>query len=282
MKVGLGLIHTFWRVVGMRRVGAIMKQVYPSAYGETIFSFGRHDDQKENTTSNNDNAGNNSNGLVALTIDDGLVRRRSSLEDDDAGSSSCSMVQDVCDLLATYNAHATFFVCTKYTKREDAMMLQKAGHDFGNHLEEDLSGHYFRLSKDEFRNCLLDCDKFLRDECGIIPQQGQPKIKWFRAPQGVMTKSMNEVLKEEGIMNVLGDCYVDDWAFAEAGNTDRVAPLMLKQVRPGSIAIFHMPQHGFREGCLNAIKEFLDGLQKRGMRCVSLNEIEQYYSTTEN
>ena len=51
-----------------------------------------------------------------------------------------------------------------------------------------------------------------------------------------MTAVMNKVVREEeqGLMkHVLGDCYCDDWAFAEAGNVSCVAPLMLRQVQGG-------------------------------------------------
>ena len=90
-----------------------------------------------------------------------------------------------------------------------------------------------------------------------------------------MTRYMAEVVKEEGMTHVLGDCYCDDWCFAEAqdgvhprGGADEqahasdpaetkerqspVANLMLKQVHAGggSILILHMPQQGFWEaGC---------------------------------
>ena len=119
---------------------------------------------------------------------------------------------------------------------------------------------------------------------------------------------MKEVINEEGMIHVLGDCYCDDWAFAEyydkynnnnnnnnenddEDNEDRisrqhqkrkmesVAYLMLQQVQSGSIAIFHMPQYGFREGCYDAIQQFLIGIQKRGMKCISLSEMMEKKNT---
>jgi peptidoglycan/xylan/chitin deacetylase (PgdA/CDA1 family) len=251
MQVGTGLIHSFWNVAawsGMRRLGTFLQRAYPSAYADTAF-FKKDMD----------------GAIVALTIDDGLAR-----------NPDCSMVGEVRDLLKAYNAHATFCVCTDYTTRSDALLLlEDNGNEFGNHLQEDRSGYYFRLSKDAFRQALREANQFLKEECEVVCP------KWFRAPQGVMTTSMSEVVREEGMTHVLGDCYCDDWAFAEDGDTRRVAPLMLKQVQSGSIAIFHMPERGFREASFEALKKFLEGVNERGMRCVSLTEMMEMGEATD-
>jgi peptidoglycan/xylan/chitin deacetylase (PgdA/CDA1 family) len=254
MKVTTTLLRSVWNLatwIGMRRLGPILKRSYPSAYRDTIFCW-------EGTAE--------VQGYMALTIDDGLCRN------DDV---SCSMVQEVRELLRSYNAHATFFVCTDYTtpqvvEEEVLGDLLQDGHELGNHLREDRSGYYCHLEKEDFRKELLRANGILqkRNIAGVSP-------KWFRAPQGRMSRAMCEVLQEEGMVHVLGDCYCDDWAFAEDGDTKAVAPLMLNQVQPGgSIAIFHMPERGFREASLQAMKEFLDGTKERNLRCVSLTEME--------
>lgn len=92
-----------------------------------------------------------------------------------------------------------------------------------------------------------------------------PRNDGFVRHRGLLTETMQQVLIEEGNMrHVLGDCYCDDWRFAADvdGETvsaeqrkqhmKHVADLMLSQVQPGSIAILHMPERGFREGTLDA------------------------------
>jgi len=76
--------------------------------------------------------------------------------------------------------------------------------------------------------------------------------------------------------NIMGDCYCDDWAFAEKNpsTTKRlVAPLMLEQVQDGSIAIFHMPQVGFRETTIEAIRDFLEGMKERNINVVTVSDL---------
>jgi peptidoglycan/xylan/chitin deacetylase (PgdA/CDA1 family) len=238
--------------------------------------------------------------------------------------SSSSMVQEVCTILKEYgnNAKATFFVCTDYTKVEEAQIVLQNGHELGNHLQKDVSGYYCNLSKQDFRTVLLEANQFLEqdvlfssgsitsttvatdendteeEENTIISpqlvdkhphQSSSTKIKWFRAPQGRMSVAMQEVLAEEGMVNVMGDCYCDDWSFTEAydkapagtiidDDITIVADLMLQQVQPGSIAILHMPERGFRESMTIILKAFLKGCQEKNLRCVTVSELVRRYN----
>jgi peptidoglycan/xylan/chitin deacetylase (PgdA/CDA1 family) len=273
MTVTTTFLRSFWSLatrIGMRRLGTLLKRWYPSAYGDTIFYFDA----------------DGVDGYVALTIDDGLCRG----ED----PSKNSMVQNVHELLHSYQAHATFFVCTEYTAaaaaRDQALVLLQDGHELGNHLAEDRSGYYCHLSKADFQNELLQANQRIQDisigststSTATSSSAYPAPPRWFRAPQGRMTSVMCQVLQEQGMTHVLGDCYCDDWAFAEhdggGGEYTRgvVAPLMLSQVQPsGSIAIFHMPERGFREASLGALQEFLEGCRQRNLQCISLTEMMQ-------
>lgn len=154
-------------------------------------------------------------------------------------------------------------------------------YEFGNHLKEDKSGFYYKLDEEEFATELDESNEILQQALRGTVNNGTgtspvvPTIQWFRAPQGVMSPAMCQVLRDRQMIHVLGDCYCDDWAFAEKlGSTMQlVAPLMLKQVQSGSIAIFHMPQRGFRETTFNALEEFLEGLKERNLRAVTLTEL---------
>merc|ERR1711976_480602 len=127
---------------------------------------------------------------------------------------------------------------------------------------------------------------------------------WFIAPQFIMTAQMKESVDKLGLTSVLGDVYCDDWKFAEdvdkflkeqherstsstSTSTSQVAltgdatcrtvmedigKLLLSQAQPGSIAILHMPEKGFREGLIYTLEEFLRGAQERGWECCSLTD----------
>jgi polysaccharide deacetylase 2 family uncharacterized protein YibQ len=57
---------------------------------------------------------------------------------------------------------------------------------------------------------------------------------------------------------------------------------MMKQVQGGSIAIFHMPQRGFRESTLDAIREFLDGMKERNLKVVTVSDLLRHEEDKKN
>ena len=249
-RPALVALKSVWKVatlLGMRRLSNLLKRWYPSAYQDTIFYV---DDAPD--------------GCVALTIDDGLSR---------GGSETC-MVQDLVAMLQKYNAHATFFVCSDYmTTPQDVQVLMEHGHELGNHLTRDVSGYYSKLSSNDFTSELKQCNRILKEEFGY-----SCPLRWFRAPQGLMTATMAKAVRDEGMQSVLGDCYCDDWAFGEAkhsGSSTSVPVLMLRQAHvAGSIAIFHMPERGFRASCLQMIEKFVQDAQVKGLKCVTLSELK--------
>ncbi|CAB9523885.1 Polysaccharide deacetylase [Seminavis robusta] len=274
------IVKPFWKAAtwfGIRKLTGTL-QGFVGPYSDTLTHF--------DTTA----------PIVALTIDDGLSR----------GGPDVSMVQDVLQVLKKYDATATFFVCTEYVEdqQDDVMALLEAGHELGNHMQEDLSMHYFRLPKEEFQKQLRDVNQVL-DELEQRQQQkstensvGTRNLRWFRAPQGILTSSMKQAMDDAPIpmQHVLGDCYSDDWKFAQDMDSttpedfdaencravmDEIGQVMLKQAQEGSIAIFHMPQRGFRQGTLYALEYFLQGIQDRGWKCCSLTNMQQMIENNE-
>ena len=281
-RMKIGAIHTVWKLAtwtGLRRIGDMTKKVHAGAYGDSIWYFDDNTTTMDsiNTTTSTPTQSptpHPMDGVMALTIDDGLFSNRGTGENN-------SMVEEILELLKSYKAHATFMCCTKYTSPSQVKLVREAGHEFGNHLYDDpVPNYYAKMSKDVFRTHLHKSITYLVEDCGI-PRQD---LHWFRAPQGLMSKAMKDVVAEERLINVFGDCYCDDWAFAEYGtqNTAPVAPMMLHQFdrntrvdNRGSIAIFHMPERNFRESTYKAIKEFLEGMQQRNIRCVTVTELSK-------
>ena len=261
------VIKPFWKFagwLGMRRLTGFLQANLEDAYGDTLSYFAT--DQP----------------IIGLTIDDGLSR----------GGPATSMAPEVLQTLKKYEAHATFFVCTDYLKDQENHVhsILQDGHELGNHMQADRSFYYSKLSRTEFRSLLLEANDALEAlENTSEGVQRDSKTRWFRAPQGILTKEMRDVLIEEGSMrHVLGDCYCDDWRFAQAVDDKdeekrtyamgQVADLMLAQVETGSIAIFHMPEQGFRQGTLVALELFLQGIQEKGWKCLCLTEMEESQS----
>ena len=103
------------------------------------------------------------------------------------------------------------------------------------------------------------------------------RIRWYRAPQGVYTNAMKQVLEDNrgdaSIRHVLGDCYCDDWALA-CQDSSFVYKTTMRQVREGSILITHMPEKNTnREAILDVLERLLCDLNSQGYQCVSLSEM---------
>jgi len=202
-------------------------------------------------------------GHVALTIDDGLCR---------SGPEN-SLVAEVRALLAEHEARATFFVCSDYLPghEADARGLLADGHEFGNHMTCD-SHKWVSGPTQEFEDDLVACNCAI--EQLLLPQapSSMPsgRVRWFRAPGGKLSFAMHAGLKRLGLRSALGDCYCDDWAIEDPRF---IATTMLRQVTSGSVVILHMPERGFREHSLEALRLVLQGLRERGLRCVTLSSL---------
>ncbi len=239
MQVGLKLVWSSATLIGVRKLIGLL----PRSYADTAFFFD----------------GDAVRGHVALTIDDGLSR----------GGSATSMVDEVRKVLAEHGARATFFVCTKYIEGEDmqraAASLVADGHELANHLGEDVRFRYPRLSAERF-------DRELCSATAAIEAVPGARVRWFRAPQGVYTKTMAEAVRRRGLRHALGDSYADDWAMSR--NAPFVSRTILRQATHGSVVILHQPERGFREHTLVVLREVLRGLAERGLQCVTLSQLE--------
>ena len=70
--------------------------------------------------------------------------------------------------------------------------------------------------------------------------------------------------------NVMWDCFAFDMSVP---SPEWIAGSLLSDARDGSIMLVHMPERGFREWNLGAIEQTLAGLEKRGLKPVTLTEL---------
>lgn len=98
------------------------------------------------------------------------------------------------------------------------------------------------------------------------------QVHWFRAPGGIMSESMSRVVKRRGFTHVLGDCYANDPFVTDP---EFIAGTMLENAMHGSILVIHMPERGFREYNLPALRLVLEGLRRRGLRAVTLSTLHR-------
>jgi peptidoglycan/xylan/chitin deacetylase (PgdA/CDA1 family) len=237
-------LKALWTVasaIGLRRLIRLL----PHAYTDTVFFF----------------EGAGVTGSVALTIDDGLAKN----------GPAASMVNEVRAALQRHSAHATFFVCSRYLEglEHEAAALVAEGHELGNHMAEDRHFHYSSLTEGAF-------DVELQSVSATIEAVPGARVRWFRAPQGLLSEKMAAVLRRRGLRHALGDAYADDWAMPQSASF--VARTLLRQATAGSILILHQPERGWREHTLDVLHEVLEGLTARGLKCVTLSELQDLAS----
>ena len=237
MEFGLKLLWSTASAIGLRR---LMKML-PKAYKATTFFFD----------------GVACKGHVGLTIDDGLCRN----------GPGPSMVAEVATLLKEHDARCTFFVCSEYLVgvEAEAEALVHEGHELGNHMTSDKQFYFHKLPAGEFEQQLRDATQAIE----AVPGVG--RVRWFRAPQALYTQSMERTVTSHGLRHALGDCYADDWAMEH--NADFVARTILKQVRDGSVIVLHQPERGFREHTFAILRQVLEGLRAKGLKCRTLSEM---------
>jgi len=108
------------------------------------------------------------------------------------------------------------------------------------------------------------------------PAQAAPAlaatVRWFRAPSSMTSSTMNAVLEDLGYTPVLSDCFANDTNIADP---EFIAATLLEQAMHGSIIVIHMPERGFREYNIGAMRILLDGLTQRGLQAVTLSALHR-------
>jgi peptidoglycan/xylan/chitin deacetylase (PgdA/CDA1 family) len=191
--------------------------------------------------------------VVALTFDDGPHPRNTPA---------------ILDLLAEYDAKATFFVIGKNMELygEAAKRAALEGHELGNHTY----GHP-ALAKLTSRGLL---EEILKNEELISRVSGQ-QTTLFRPPEGYCTGEVRRVATENGFSVILWSIDTRDWAGVA---TDRIVDTVMKNTVPGSIILFH-DYSGKNCHTVSALKEILPRLDAAGFRFVTVSELLTFAKT---
>jgi peptidoglycan/xylan/chitin deacetylase (PgdA/CDA1 family) len=183
---------------------------------------------------------------VALTIDDGP----------DPVTTPALL-----DVLARNGAHATFFIITSRVPGNEGLLRRMVaeGHELGNHLWRDEPS--IRLSPEEFERQLVASDEVLSEFASI---------QWFRPGAGRYDARMLETAETYGYRCALGSVYPFDphirWSWFSRH-------FILSTVEEGSVVILHdWGSRGRRT--VKTLSNLLPELRKRGLRVVTLSELE--------
>ena len=205
-----------------------------------------------------------SSSLLAPSVWKGPRSRRAiALTFDDGPSESTPRVLE---LLAAYDARATFFMCGANVARLPAIARQAAaaGHEIANH---GYSHSRFDFRAREFMRADIDnAQRAIPAACGVTPTL-------FRAPYGVRWFGLGAAQREFGLTGVMWSAIGLDWKLPPEG----VAKRLLGAAWNGAIFCLHdgrekleNPDVSATTGALTAL---LPGLRKRGFELVTVSEL---------
>jgi peptidoglycan-N-acetylglucosamine deacetylase len=193
---------------------------------------------------------------VALTFDDGP---------------NDPYTQRLLDLLARYQAQATFFLIGSFVRRRPdiARAIHKAGHLVGNHTMSHPSLLWewpWRVRQE-----LADCNAAIEDATGEA-------VRWFRPPFGARRPDVLRTAEELGLTPVMWNAWGHDW---DATQPDMVTALVQSGIhlnqsrRRGSNVLLHDGGHERlgtdRSVTLAATANLLETWSKSGLRLVTVD-----------
>ena len=162
-------------------------------------------------------------GQMALTFDDGPNEPHT---------------LQLLEILAEYEAKATFFLIGKYVRRRPEIVraLLSAGHAIGNHTESH--PNLILVSARRLREELESCKKALEDASG-------ESSRWFRPPFGGRRPNVLRTAQELGMKSVMWSVSSYDW---NATSSQQIVEKITRQVegrsrRQSEIILLHDGGH---------------------------------------
>ncbi len=192
--------------------------------------------------------------LVALTIDDS--------PDDNREFPHSTL--GILDVLAQYQAKATFFIITDKAQKFPQLLtsMVEQGHELGNHLTKDESS--IRLG-DRFEGEFVKAHNFLSQFA---------EVRWFRPGHGLCNNSMTKIIDKYNYQIALGSV----WPYDTSINSDDFASWYIKRnIRPGSIIVLHDSggDNDIRgKNTIETLRKIIPSLQQQGYRFVTLSELD--------
>jgi len=181
---------------------------------------------------------------IALTFDDGPHAKYTPM---------------ILDVLAKYNAKATFFMLGDRVKAHENIVRRIAaeGHEIGNHTFTHLE-----LTGSESRVIANELD---RANAVITEVTGKTPVL-MRPPTGSHSKRTDALAAERGMSVILWDIDPFDWKYLDS---DRTYNYVMKRAKPGSIILMH----DFYAATVDATDRLLKTLTEQGYKFVTVSEM---------
>lgn len=174
--------------------------------------------------------------------------------------------ESILNTLDKYNVKATFFLvgewCDDYPDKVKA--IAKRGHEIGNHSNKHVS--FTTISKDKIITEVEAANAKILRLTGETP-------KLFRFPEGLYNDLALETVESSGLMSVQWDVDSVDW---KAYGADKEYDKVVKNVKPGSIVLFHNDAKYTPE----TLPKIIESLQDQGYEFVKISDLimrDRYY-----
>lgn len=221
--------------------------------------------------------------LLAATLIDGVTRpgsavfyptvthgsregRRVALSFDDGPD--LEVTPAVLDVLAQYGARATFFTIGRRLQSQPALAqrMNAEHHEIGNHSwDHSRWQNFFGAGR-----CQQDIERSAKVISTFTGRSAQPL---YRSPMGLKNPHMAKAARRLRLTIVAWSLHSRD-TFRD--DPQRIARRVLGKIRPGDIVLMHdghdsSIQH--RPACAQALALILQGLQEKGLQCVTVSEL---------
>lgn len=202
--------------------------------------------------------------LLAPSIYKGLPTRTAiALTFDDGPSES---TPDLLDILAEFQAPATFFQCGVNVRRLPAISraVLGAGHEIGNHTDNHAA--LYLKSPSFIYDELATAQAAIEDATGTRP-------RYFRPPYGCRWFGLRTAQRKLNLQGIMWTCIAQDWRLP----TERIASRLTASLASGAIFCLHdgrltQPKPNVRP-MLEAMRAFLPEALERGYEFVTISEL---------
>ncbi|WP_075619160.1 polysaccharide deacetylase family protein [Paenisporosarcina indica] len=188
--------------------------------------------------------------IIAITFDDGPHRKYTA---------------EVLDLLAKYDAKATFFIIGENAEKYPELVLRahEEGHELANHTYT----HPVKTTIAHLEDELKQTNETIYGITGFYP-------KLFRPVGGQYTDDMIKAAVDKGYKVVMWSWHQDteDWKNPGVKN---IVKKVVNVTKPGDVILFH-DGGGNRKQTVKALEEILPELQKQGYKFVTISELIEY------
>ncbi|PUB08231.1 polysaccharide deacetylase family protein [Paenisporosarcina sp. OV554] len=188
--------------------------------------------------------------IVALTFDDGPHRKYTA---------------EVLDLLANYDAKATFFIIGENAEKYPELVLRV--HDEGHEIANHTYTHPLKTTITKLEKELKQTNETIYSITGSYP-------KLFRPVGGQYTDEMIKLAVDKGYKVVMWSWHQDTEDWKNPG-VKKIVNKVLNVTKQGDVILFH-DGGGNRKQTVKALEEILPELQKQGYKFVTISELIEY------